>query len=89
MLARRAVGPRRSSVFLTPVRAALEAGSQAVASERNARATGERVSAQAYALRRRILEVDAWRRTAPVRVCEVHPEVSFAMIAAGRFRSAR
>ncbi|WP_343994474.1 DUF429 domain-containing protein, partial [Terrabacter terrae] len=37
------------------------------------------VGAQAFALRDRIREVDAWLRTRPtLTVLEVHPEVSFA-----------
>ncbi len=37
------------------------------------------VSAQAYALREKILQVDAWVRERPgAEVIEVHPEVSFA-----------
>ena len=52
--------------------------------EANLAATGGRtsVSAQAYALREKVLQVDAWVRSRPgVRVIEVHPEVSFARMA--------
>ena len=43
---------------------------------------GQGVGAQAFALRDKILEVDAWLRTRPtVTVLEVHPEVSFAAMA--------
>lgn len=42
------------------------------------RPTGAGVSAQVFALRRKLLEVDAWVRNAGVIVVEVHPEVSFA-----------
>ncbi len=40
------------------------------------------VSAQAYALREKVLQVDAWVRSRPgATVIEVHPEVSFARMA--------
>lgn len=80
-LAYKLVGPRRASVFMTPVRAALEAGSHAAAVEVNRARAGEGVSAQMYGLRSKILEVDVWARGAGRRVVEVHPEVSFARLA--------
>lgn len=82
--ARRALVGKASSVFSTPVRAALEAGTYAEAREANLAATDGRtsVSAQAYALRDKVLQVDAWVRSRPgVAVIEVHPEVSFARMA--------
>lgn len=81
MLAYKVVGPRRASVFMTPVRAALEAGSHAAAVEVNRARAGEGVSVQMYGLRSKILEVDGWVRDAGRRVVEVHPEVSFARLA--------
>jgi predicted RNase H-like nuclease len=81
VLAYKLVGPRRASVFMTPVRAALEAGSHAAAVEVNRARAGEGVSAQMYGLRSKILEVDVWARDAGRRVVEVHPEVSFARLA--------
>jgi len=82
VLARERVGPRRAaSVFLTQVRSALAAADHAEAVRINRALAGEGVSAQAYGLRRRILEVDGWLDHAPVRVVEVHPEVSFAAMA--------
>ena len=83
LLAYQFVGPRRSSVFMTPVRAALEAGSHAAAVRVNRERAGEGVSAQVYGLRSKIFEVDEWVRHARRRVVEVHPEVSFAGMAAG------
>ena len=82
--ARRALVGRSSSVFSTPVRAALESASYEEARAANLAATDGRtsVSAQAYALREKVLQVDAWVRSAPgTRVVEVHPEVSFARMA--------
>jgi predicted RNase H-like nuclease/ADP-ribose pyrophosphatase YjhB (NUDIX family) len=82
--ARKQLVGKSSSLFSTPVRAALEAGSYAAAREANLAATGGRtsVSAQAYALREKVLQVDAWVRSRPgVEVVEVHPELSFARMA--------
>jgi predicted RNase H-like nuclease len=81
VLARGLVGKRASSVFATPVRAALSAATHAEASAVNLRATGKGISQQAYALARKILEVDAWAPTAGCAVIEVHPEVCFATMA--------
>ena len=84
--ARRALVGKASSVFSTPVRAALEAPTYADARSANLAATGGRtsVSAQAYALRDKVLQVDAWVRGRPgAQVIEVHPEVSFARMAGG------
>ena len=74
------LGPRRSSVFLTPTRTALEHDTHAAASAANRELTGSGVSIQAHALRPKVLEVDAWVRTATVPVWEAHPEVAFALL---------
>jgi predicted RNase H-like nuclease len=79
--ARKVVGPRASSVFTTPPRAALEAPTFAEAVAKAREATRKGISQQAYALRRRILEVDALAEH-DERIVEVHPEVSFAELAA-------
>jgi predicted RNase H-like nuclease len=78
--ARRFVGPRASSVFTTPVRAALEAPSYGEACRIASERTGKAISRQSYALRRRILEIEEYART-DERVIEVHPEVSFSELA--------
>jgi predicted RNase H-like nuclease len=77
--ARSFVGPRASSVFTTPIRAALEAATYADARDVASAATGKSLSAQSYALGRRILELDAYARD-DERVIEVHPEVSFRVL---------
>ena len=87
LLARKAVGPRWSSVFLTPVRAALERSEYAEAAAVSRRLTGDGISRQAFALRGKILEVDQWVRQAGGRVLEVHPEVSFAELAGAHLRT--
>lgn len=75
--ARRFVGARRQSVFPTPPLAALEASSYA-----EARALHPSLTQQSYALRRKVLEVDAVAARDP-RVFEVHPEASFCALAGG------
>lgn len=81
VLARQAAGPRRSSVFLTPVRGALTAGDHPTAVRINRELAGEGVSVQAFGLRSRILEVEGWVLSARRPVVEVHPEVCFAALA--------
>ena len=78
--ARKFVGRRRSSVFLTPPISVLKASDYASA-RRTAREQFDiGVSAQAYALAPKILEVDEVART-DARIIEVHPEVSFTAMA--------
>lgn len=79
-LARKLVGRRASSVFSTPIRAALVATTHADASAISFAATGKGLSQQAFALGKKILEVDEWAHTTTHRVIEVHPEVSFAVM---------
>jgi predicted RNase H-like nuclease len=80
-LARRLVGRRSSSVFTTPVRSALEADTYARAAVLNRRHAGEGLSAQAFALRRKVLELERWMRESDRTAIEVHPELSFAVLA--------
>ena len=78
--ARRFVGTRASSVFTTPPRPVLEAETYAEARAVATQLTGKSISAQTYALRPRILEVDEYAYH-DERVIEVHPEVSFRELA--------
>src|SRR5919108_2803117 len=71
--ARAVVGARRSSVFFTPPRVAVEASTYG-----EARALAPGTSAQGWALRTAMLDVD---RVRDAGVYEVHPEVSFAVLA--------
>lgn len=80
-LARAMVGPRRMSVFFTPTRHALRQADYAAALIVNRELTGGGFSQQAWALRTKILEVDAWARTSTSSVLEVHPEFSYATMA--------
>ena len=78
--ARRFVGARGSSVFPTPIRPVLEAPTYADARAVAVELTGKSVSAQSYALRHKILEVDE-HSVRDARLIEVHPEVSFSELA--------
>lgn len=81
VLAANEVGKRRSSVFTTPVRAAVEAADYATASALNRDAGLGGISKQAHGLRTKVLEVDQWMRDAAPNAVEGHPEVSFARLA--------
>jgi predicted RNase H-like nuclease len=81
VLARAAVGPRRSSVFMTPVRSALLAPHHTAAVAINRELAGEGVSQQAFGLRTKLLQVERWVTETDHQVVEVHPEVSFAFLA--------
>jgi predicted RNase H-like nuclease len=85
-LARKAVGPRWRSVFITPPRAVLDASSYVEASRLCRRLCGTGLSQQAFALGPKIIEVDNWLADAEPPVVEVHPEVIFSTLA-GRFLS--
>ncbi len=78
--ARSFIGPRASSVFATPPRDALRASSHREASDLAKSLTGKGISQQAYALRKKIFEVDEIVRPGD-RIYEVHPEVSFCALA--------
>ncbi|HEX9352526.1 MAG TPA: DUF429 domain-containing protein [Streptosporangiaceae bacterium] len=83
-LAREALGRRWPSLFITPVREAVQAGEFAAALDASRRLAGEGISRQAFALGAKILDVDRWLRDVPgppARVVEAHPELSFAQLA--------
>ena len=80
VLARKRLGRRASTVFLTPPRPVLEAPTHREASRIAAELTGKGVSLQAYGIGARILEVEPFARSDD-RIREVHPEVSFAALA--------
>ncbi|HEU5000102.1 MAG TPA: DUF429 domain-containing protein [Lapillicoccus sp.] len=81
VLARAELGPRRSSVFMTPTRDALAEPTHARASAVNRTHAGEGISTQAFHLRPKLEEVEAVAFARAYRVVEVHPEVSFARLA--------
>jgi predicted RNase H-like nuclease len=76
--ARKLLGPRRSSVFATPVRATLAATSYAEALALHRGADGRGLSKQAYNLLPKIRELDA--NAADARLHESHPELAFARL---------
>jgi predicted RNase H-like nuclease len=82
LAARAALGPRRSSLFVTPIRRAVEEVDYACANRLSREITGLGMSKQAHALRQKILDVDHWLAGRPaLRAIEVHPELSFARMA--------
>ncbi|GAA1979552.1 DUF429 domain-containing protein [Terrabacter lapilli] len=78
VLARRALPGKASSIFSTLTRSAYASATRLEADAVNRELVGQGVGAQAFALRDKIVEVDAWLRTRPtVTVLEIHPELSF------------
>lgn len=80
--ARKLLGDRASCVFTAPSRAALRGGSYTEACDLNFAACGKRLSQQAFGILRSIDQVD--RLIQPDlqdRIREVHPEVTFAVLA--------
>ncbi len=83
--ARRLLGPRRSSVFPTPVRAALDAESYAEANKASRRVSGRGIGRQSYNLIAKMREVEAAVLEAgPGRIYECHPELSFRAMNQGQ-----
>jgi predicted RNase H-like nuclease len=79
--ARRLLGPRRSSVFAIPPRAAWAETSYQAASQRCRELTGQGFSIQAWGLRAKLLEADQYRETCGHPLYEVHPELAFSALA--------
>ena len=75
--AKKRLGKLGPAVFATPPRVVLEAPSYAKANALSNKRFGHGISAQSYALRPKIFQVDACAETDD-RVYEVHPEVCFA-----------
>jgi predicted RNase H-like nuclease len=80
-LARRALGRRGVTVFAIPPRPVWQQPSYADANRLCRELTGKGLSAQTWGLRGKLLEADAYRRTSPARLYEVHPELAFATLA--------
>lgn len=85
MEARKALGPRGSSVFPAPDPRVITATSFEQALQRARTLTGKGISIQVFGIFPKILEVN-WTLTSAQqdRVFEVHPEVSFWALAGGR-----
>lgn len=75
-LARRRLGPRRSSVFPAPARPVLDCADYAEANALHRTLTGQGMSRQTWALKVAILQAEEAARR-DHRVIEAHPEVSF------------
>lgn len=86
--ARRFIGARSSSVFPTPPRDVLEAETYQDALRLSRKRYGIGLTAQSYALRRRILETDAVART-DSRLIEIHPEVTLRALAGRPLNSSK
>lgn len=84
--ARRLLGPRRSSVFPPPVRTAAYAASYREACMLNAKATGKKISIQAWNITPKIREADQFLQARPeaaARLLEAHPEINFLALTGG------
>lgn len=79
--ARALLGPRRSSVFATPVRATLDSIDYFDACERSRAISGKALSKQAFHLLPKIAEVDRLIEPGDQdRIVEAHPECAFARL---------
>ena len=79
--ARALLGPRRSSVFPTPLRCVLDAADYADACTRSRQASGKALSKQAFNLIPKIAELDALVHPADQdRLVEAHPELAFTRL---------
>ncbi len=79
--ARALLGPRRSSVFPTPLRCVLDATDYADACARSRQASGKALSKQAFNLVPKIAELDALVRPEDQdRLVEAHPELAFTRL---------
>ena len=79
-VARKLLGPRRSSVFPAPCRRAIYAGSYQEACDINQRLTGKRLSVENWNIIPKIREMDCLLSddlSARGRIREIHPELCF------------
>ena len=83
--ARKLLGPRRNSVFPAPIRPVLEAKTYGQACEIGRQADGRSLSQQAWAITKKIAEVDAvMTPEAQESIIEIHPELCFWALNGGR-----
>lgn len=88
--ARKQLAAQASTVLTTPVREAVYAATFGEANAISRERVGSGLSQQAYDLRRRIMEVDAYvRRDLPFRIVEVAPELGYAELAGAPLASRR
>jgi predicted RNase H-like nuclease len=79
----RLLGRRRSSVFATPPRPVFAEETYRAAAAVCVELTGKGLSQQSFALRKRLLEANSLYDEDVLPLREVHPEVSFTMMARG------
>jgi predicted RNase H-like nuclease len=79
--ARGQLGPRRSSMFAIPPRAVWAEPTYPAANRRCRELTGQGFSIQAWGLRAKLLEANAYRAACGYPLYEVHPELAFGAIA--------
>jgi predicted RNase H-like nuclease len=86
--ARRLIGPRRNSVFPAPVRSVLGARNHGEACALSRGACGRGISRQAFNILAKIREVDGLlSRPLQAQLFEMHPELSFTLLAGAPMRS--
>ncbi len=86
--ARRLIGPRRSSVFPAPARRVLGARTYDEACDLSRRASGRGVSMQLFNILPKVRAVDGVQsRRLQDRLFEMHPELSFTVLAGAPMRS--
>ena len=91
-IVRKLLGPRRSSVFPAPCRAAIYASSYQEACDINQRLTGKRLSVENWNIIPKIREMDCLLSddtTARGRIREIHPEFCFWGLAGRPMRHAK
>src|SRR5258708_29217266 len=89
LVARKCVGKHRPAVFLTQPAAVLRAPTYAKANEIARRLNGKGVRKQEYSLGPKIFEVEEWVKQCGLRVFEIHPEVSFRVMADSEMRHSK
>lgn len=85
-LARKLLGPRRSSVFSPPARRALSQVDYATTSEVNQKVLGKKLSMQTWNISKKIAEVDTflgYNHKARAKIREAHPELCFWSLSGG------
>jgi len=83
------LGLRRSSLFMTPTRRALEEDTYERCNEVSRALTGAGISRQSYGLRAKILEIDRWVRSDGLTMIEVHPELCFTKMVGAPMSAAK
>lgn len=78
---------RHASIFIPPIREAIEAENYQAAKEINQKITGKKISIQSWNITKKIWEVDQFLLSNPEwqkRIHEAHPELSFNQLNMGK-----